>query len=198
MFLIINAVYYSQAYRIAKNKWDNLTATYNETQFSRLSEIAKDYISFAPADRVDDTYNKIVSFTYQENGSISDYEAAMIVDILTQMDEYNNLSERIDEIMLHADASSFKAISSEIVTLDAREECIGYELATAIYNVEVSKTKVSEAYGTLQKHKDKADFHNAINKLKNVLDNDEYIALIMESTGQTRQEVLEFFNSIVK
>lgn len=198
VFLIINAVYYSQAYRIAKNKWDNLTATYNETQFSRLSEIAKDYISFAPADRVDDTYNKIVSFTYQENGSISDYEAAMIVDILTQMDEYNNLSERIDEIMLHADASSFKAISSEIVTLDAPEECIGYELATAIYNVEVSKTKVSEAYGTLQKHKDKADFHNAIKKLKNVLDNDEYIALIMESTGQTRQEVLEFFNSIVK
>lgn len=195
---IINGVYHLQAYQIAENKWDNLTASYNETQFSKLSEIAKDYISFASANRVDDTYDKIVKFTYQNNGSISDYEATMIVDILAQLGDQNHLPERVDEIMLHADTSSFRAISSEIVKLDVTDECIGYELATAIYNVEVSKTGVLEAYDTLQKYKDNADFINAVIKLKNVLDNDENIALIMESTGQTRQEVLEFFNSIVK
>jgi len=64
--------------------------------------------------------------------------------------------------------------------------------------VEVSKTGVLEAYDILQKYKENTDFINAVIKLKNVLDNDDNIALIIESTGQTRQEVLDFFNSIVK
>lgn len=197
VLFIINVFYYVRAYQIAENKWDNLTAAYNETQFSKLNEIAKDYISFASVGRVDDTYDKIVGFTYQNNGSISDYEAAMLVDILTQMGDYDHLSERVDEIMLNADTSSFKAVSSEIVKLDVTDECIGYDLARAIYNVEVSKTNVMEAYDILQKYKDNDDFGNAIIKLKNVLDNDENIALIMDGTGQTRQEVLDFFNSII-
>ena len=198
VLLIINGIYHQQAYQIAENKWYNLTAAYNDTQFSKLSEIAKDCISFAPANRVNDTYDKIVKFTYQNNGSISDYEAAMIVEILTQLRDDSHLPERVDEIMLHADTGSFRAISSEIVKLDVAEECTGYELATAIYNVEVSKTGVLEAYDILQKYKENTDFINAVIKLKNVLDNDDNIALIMESTGQTRQEVLDFFNSIVK
>lgn len=122
----------------------------------------------------------------------------MIVEIFTQLRDDSHLPERVDEIMLHADTGSFRAISSEIVKLDVTEECTGYELATAIYNVEVSKTGVLEAYDILQKYKENTDFINAVIKLKNVLDNDDNIALIMESTGQTRQEVLDFFNSIVK
>ena len=122
----------------------------------------------------------------------------MIVEILTQLRDDSHLPERVDEIMLHADTGSFRAISSEIVKLDVAEECTGYELATAIYKVEVSKTGVLEAYDILQKYKENTDFINAVIKLKNVLDNDDNIALIMESTGQTRQEVLDFFNSIVK
>lgn len=196
VFLIINSIYHFQAYKIAENKWDNLTANYNETQFSKLSEIANDYISSASPNDLDSTYDKIVGFTYKNNGNISDYEAAMLVDILIQMGDYSKLPERVDEIMLNADAGSFKAVSSEIVKLDVSDECIGYELATAIYNVEVSKTNVVEAYDTLQKYKDNKEFRNAVIKLKNVLDNDENIKLIMDSTKQTRQEVLEFYNSI--
>lgn len=198
IFFLINGIYHWQAFQIAEHKWDNLTSSYNETQFSRLSGIAKDYVFFAPANQVDDTYDEIVSFTYADNGSISSDEAAMLVDILTRLRDNERLPERVDEIMLHADKSSFRDISSEIVKLDVTGECIGYELATAIYNAEVSKTGVLEAYDMLQKYQDNADFINAIIKLKNVLDNDENVALIMESTGQTRQEVLAFFNSIAQ
>lgn len=198
VFLIINSIYHLQAYKIAENKWDNLTATYNETQFSKLSEIAKDYISSAATNKMDSTYNRIVGFTYQNNGSISDYEAAMIVELLTQIGNVNKLPERVDEIMLHADTSNFKSIASEIVKLDFSGECIGYELATAIYNVEVSKTNVVEAYDTLQRYKGNEDFRYAVVKLKNVLDNDENIKLIMDSKKQTRQEILEFFNGITE
>ncbi len=198
VFLIINSIYYMQAYAIAKNKWGKLTATYNETQFSKLSEIAKDFISSAPTNRVDDTYAKIVSFTYQNNGSISDYEAKMIVELLSQIGNGSKLPERVDEIMMHANTSNFRVVSSEIVKLDVSGESIGYELATAIYNVEVGKTNIVEAYDTLQKYKDNVDFRNAVIKLKNVLDNDESIKLIMDSSKQTRQEIFDFFNSITK
>lgn len=198
VFLLINNIYHLQAYKIAENKWDDLTKTYNETQFSKLSETANDYISSAGASDVDDTYDKIVSFTYQNNGNISDYEATMLVDLLIQIDNYKKLPERVNEIMLNADASNFKAISSEIVKLEVNDECIGYELATAIYNVEVSKTNVVDAYDTLQKYQNNEDFKNAVIKLKNVLDNDDNIKLIMDSTKQTRQEILDFFNSITE
>lgn len=198
VFLIINSIYHLQAYKIAEHKWDNLTATYNDTQFSKLNQIAHDYISSASANRIDSTYDKIVNFTYQNNGNISDYEATMLVELLIYIGNRDNLPKRVDEIMLYADPGNFKAISNEIVKLDVFDECTGYELATAIYNVEVSKTNVIEAYDTLQKYKDNKDFRNAVIKLKNVLDNDENIRFIMDRTQHTRQEILEFFNSITK
>ncbi|MDD5934982.1 MAG: protein kinase [Clostridiales bacterium] len=196
VFLIINSVYHLRAFTIAENKWNNLTETYNATQFSELSVIAKDYLSSAAKNQVDETYDKIVKFTYQENGFISDYEAVLLVELLSQMNESEKLPERVDEIMMHADTSNFKAISSEIVKLEVPKESIGYELATAIYNVEVSKTNVVEAYETLVKNKDNIVFRFAVLKLKNVLDNDENIKLIMESKDQTREEILSFFNVI--
>lgn len=198
VFLIINSVYHLQAYAIAESKWDNLTANYNETQFSKLSEIADDYISSASANNIDSTYEKIFDFTHQNNGSISDYEATMLVDILEKIGDQDKLPQRVDEIMLYADSSSFKAVSSELVKLEVQGESVGYELAKAIYNVEVSKTNVVEGYNTLKKYKDNSDFRNAVLKLKNVLDNDENIKLIMEDTEQTRQQLLDFFNSITK
>lgn len=196
VFFLINSIYHLQAYRIAENKWNTLTASYNETRFSQLSEIANDYVMSAAASDIDSTYDKIVNFTYTSNGYISDYEAAMAVDLLTKINNSSKLPARIDEIMLHADTSNFKSISSEIVRLDVAGECIGYELATAIYNVEVSKTEITAAYNTLVKYQNNREFRSAVVKLKNVLDNDEYVPLIMDYTGQTRQEVLTFFNSI--
>lgn len=198
IFLIINSIYHLQAYKIAENKWNNLTVSYNDTQFSKLSEIANDFIISSSPNNVDGTYDKIAGFTYQNNGSISDYEAAMLVDLLTQFDNDIKLPQRVDEIMMYADESNFKAISSEIVKLEVPDECVGYELATAIYNVEVSKTNVVEACDTLEKYKDNKEFKNAVIKLKNVLDNDENIKLIMDSKKLTRQDVLKFLNSVEK
>lgn len=195
---IINSLYHGQSYKIAQNKWENLTASYNETQFSKLTEIANDYVDSSPSNAVDDTYSKIAEFTYQNNGSISDYEASMLVDILLKINDKDKLPERVDEIMLNADTSKFKEISTDVVRLDVVENSIGYELAAAIYDVEVSKTNILDAYNILQKYKDNTEFKNAVVKLKYVLDTDEYIEMIMDSTSQNREEVMDFFNSISK
>ena len=198
VFLGINSIYHGRAYQIAENKWNTLVPTYNETQFNRLSTVAMDYVQAAPANEVVATYNKIEDFTYQNEGSITSYEVAMLVQLLEEIGNNAMLPERVDTIMKNAEPSSFRDISTQIISLDVTGDCVGYELATAIYNAEVSKTDIVRAFHTLEKHKGNDDFLNAVIKLKNVLDNDEYIAVIAEETGMTRQELLDFFSGITR
>lgn len=195
VFLILNGIYQSQDFKIAQSKWNELTSSYNETQFARLSAVAEDYMTAAPAYKAVDTYNKIVDFTYSNNGTISDYEATMLVDLLQNLDGVR-LGERVDEIMMHADSSSFRSIAADVIKLDVTEASVGYDLAVAIYNVEVSKTNVVDAFYTLQKYAYNKDFANAVVKLRNVLDKDIHIEKIMASTNMTRQEVVAYLNNI--
>ncbi len=195
VFLIIYFIYHLMAFNIAEGKWDNLTSNYNDTQFYKLEEISKDMITTAPANRVDEVYKKIARFTYT-NSDISEYEATMLVELLEQINNNTLLPEHIDEIMREANTKRFKEISTEIVKLDVTDESIGYNLARAIFNVEVGKTEVMAAYETLIEYQDNAEFHNAVIKLKNVLDNDENIKIIESNTELSRPEIQEFFKSI--
>lgn len=195
IFLIIYFVYRMTAFTIAENKWDNLTANYNDTQFFRLEETANDLINTAAASSVDETYEKIARFTYKD-GDISEYEAEMLVSILEKVSNSNLLPQRIDEIMQHANTRKFKEISTEIVKFDGVNGSIGYELAEAIFDAEVSKTEILSAYETLIEYQSNQEFHNAVIKLKNVLDNDESINIISEGTGLSRPEIQEFLKNI--
>ncbi|OPX42042.1 serine/threonine-protein kinase PknD [Ruminiclostridium hungatei] len=192
VFLIIYFIYHLMAFNIALGKWDAITSNYNDTQFYRLEEVAENLITTASASRVDDIYGKIVSFTYK-SGDISEYEATMIVSLLQQINNKNLLPERVDEIMRNANTKKFKEISTEIVKLDVIGDSVGYDLARAIFNVEVGKTKIVDAYETLGKYKDNIEFRNAVIKLKNTLDNDENINIIARDTELSRAEIQEFF-----
>lgn len=194
VFLIIYFIYHMMAFTIAESKWENLTANYNDTQFSKLQEVSNDMITTATAGRVDDIYKEIAKFTYKD-GNISDYEAEMLVTLLEKMNSDKLLPERIDEIMQHANTRKFKEISNEIVKLGEVNDSVGYDLARAIFNVEFSKTDIPEAFETLKEYQDISEFNNAIIKLKNVLDNDENINIIAESSGVTKQEIKEFFKN---
>lgn len=196
VFLLINSIYHLRAYQIAESKWNAITASYNETQFNRMSTAAKDYIAASSANNADATYGRIEGFTYRNNGSIASYEASMLVELLADVDNKALLPERVDTIMKNAEPNSFKDISTQIISLDVTGESAGYELATAIYNVEVSKSGIPEAFETLQKYKNNEEYLNAVVKLKNILDTDENIALITEATGMARQEVLTYFAQI--
>lgn len=195
LFLIIYFIYRSMAFNIAQSKWNNLISTYNDTQFYKLDEIAIDLITTAPVNSKDDTYNMIASFTYQD-GSISDFEATMLVELLELAGNQNSLAQRIDEIMENANTRKFKEISTEIIKLNPKDESIGYELARAIFNVEVGKTDIVQAYGTLNEYQENEKFRSAVVKLKNVLDNDENIAIISKSKGISRPEIKKFLKNI--
>jgi serine/threonine protein kinase len=195
VFLIIYFIYHLMAFNIAVGKWDAITSNYNDTQFYRLEEVAKSLITTASASRVDDIYAEIVNFTYK-GGDISEYEAKMIVSLLQEINNNNLLPERVDEIMRNANTKKFKEISTEIVKLDVIGESVGYDLARAIFNVEVGKTEIVAAFDTLRKYKDNIEFRNAVIKLKNALDNDENINLIVKDTGLSRPEIQAFFKGI--
>ncbi|HOP93734.1 MAG TPA: protein kinase [Acetivibrio thermocellus] len=197
VFLIIYFIFRIMAFNIAENKWEILTSNYNETQFYKLEEVAKSLITTAPAGRVDEIYDKIADFTYKD-GYISEYEAALLVSLLQRINNNDLLPERIDEIMINADTRKFKEISVEIIKLEGGEESAGYELAKAIFNVEVGKTDITKAYETLMKYKNNVELRNAVIKLKNTLDNDKNINIITKETGLNRHEIREQFEEIAE
>jgi serine/threonine protein kinase len=194
-FLVLFFIYRLMGFNIAEEKWNSLTVNYNDTQFYKLEMTATDMMNTASANKVSGTYKKIAAFTY-ENNDISDYEATMLIDLLQGFNQKKALPERVDEIMQHANTRKFKEISTELMKLNIEGKCSGYELAKAIYNVEVGKTEVMAAYKVLQKYQENKEFHNAVVKLKNVLDNDGYIQTIAEKEKISRPEVQEFFKSI--
>lgn len=195
VFLIISGIYHKAAFNIAQRKWENIAGGYNDTQFYRLEQIADELITAASEGRKDAVYDEIAAFTYQGD-DISQYETEMLVGFLQKMNSSERLPERVDEIMRNANDRKFKEISSAIIKLGEVEGSIGYELAQAIYNVEVVNTGIVDAYLTLRIYQDSTEFRNAVIKLRNVLDNDETIKTISESEGMTRQEIQDFFKSI--
>lgn len=197
VFLIIYSIYSMVAFTSAERKWEALTSNYNETQFHRLEEVAKDLVTTASPSKVDDTYAKIVSFTYRDDDSISEYEAALLVNLLQRINNTELLAERIDEIMRNANTRNFRGISTEIIKLeDVAGESVGYDLAKSIYNVEVGKTEILTAYEVLENYKDNVEFRNAVIKLKNVLDTDDNISMIADELGLSRVEVQEFLRNV--
>ena len=120
----------------------------------------------------------------------------MLVELLQKINDNSQLPSRVDEIIQHGNTRAFKEISTEIVKLGNVNDSIGYELAQAIFNVEVGQIGIVDAYQTLQAYQDNEQFHNAVIKLRNVLDNDENIKIISENLGITRQEIQDFFKSI--
>lgn len=193
-FFVISAIYRSVGFGIAKDKWNNMTESYNVTQFYKLKTIANDLMKTVPVGKADETYSMIAKFTYSD-GDIDEQEAQMLLELLDGMSS-NYIGDYIDEIMQNANTKSFKEISKGIVKLDDEYDCVGYELAGAIYNAEVGKTEVVDAYKTLKEHKYNEKFRNAVIKLKNVLDNDESIKVISEHEGVSRSSVQEFFKGI--
>ena len=197
VFLIIGGVYHIAAFNIASGKWDDLTATYNDTQFYRMEEIANDLIDTAVGNQIDSTYEKIAAFTYKGN-DISEYEAAMLVELLQKVNNGSLIPQRVDEIMKNANTRRFKEISTSIIKLGTVDGSVGYELAQAIFNAEVGKTGIVEAYDTLQTYQDNKEFRNAVIKLKNILDNDASIKTIADNKGLTRQDIQNFLKTITE
>lgn len=91
----------------------------------------------------------IAKFTYAD-GNIDVQEAEMLLSLLERMVGSEHMTEYIDEIMQYANTKNFKEISTGIVKLDSKYDCAGYELATAIYNAEVGKTEIVNAYEVLK------------------------------------------------
>lgn len=196
VFIAIYAIYRMMAFSIAENKWDALTVEYNETQFYKMEEVARDMVATAPLNMLDATYDRVADFTYK-NDDISEYEAGLLVELMGTANSARLMPERVDEIMKNANSRKLREVSTEIIKLGHVDNSIGYDLAEAIYNAEVAKKEIPAAYEILKRYRNAKEFNYAVVKLKNVLDNDEYITQISASTGETPQEIKQYFKRIV-
>lgn len=202
-FLSVFLFFKGRAYRIAQEKWDSISTNYNDTQFYRLEQIAKELIEAAPANQVNNEYDKIAKFTYAgEENDVSQYDSALLVELLQQIDSNRRLPERVDEIVQHANPKKLKEISIEIVKLGEVPNSTGYQLARAICDVEVengSKDQIQKritAYDLLISCKDQQAYHSAVLKLKNILNVDAYVNEIAAEKNCDPQEIREILRSI--
>ena len=194
IFLAIWGFYRGSATRVAEEKWEALCANYNDTQFYRMDSVAREMMDAASVGGKSAVYDKIAAFSYRDSGDISEYEAALLVDLL-QNNGVGKQAERIDEIMKNANPRKLKEISIEVVKLGEVPDSDGAKLAQAINDVEVGNTakdgmeKRIAAYNTLMDMKDNQEFHNAVVKLRNALNNDAYIREIANATGLDWSEI---------
>ena len=203
LFFVIFLIFQGNAYKVAQEKWDSVSSEYNDTQFYRLEQIARDLVDAAPANQVNNEYDKISKFTYEgDNNDISEYDAALLVELLQKIDSSRRLPERVDEIIQQANPKKLKEISIEIVKLGDVPNSLGYQLARAICDVEVEgagkdqSQKRIAAYDLLVANMDRQDFHSAILKLKNVLNVDAYINEIASEKNCDPQEIREILRGI--
>lgn len=196
VFLIVLLIYRISGFRIALDKWNELTDNYQSTQFSKLDTIATDLIKTVPDNKLERTYSMISSFTYSSDGDIDEQEAALLVNLLNKSGRQELIANSVNEIMEYANTRKFKEISGEIMKLENTAECTGFTLASAIYNTEVKKTGYKEAFDVLCQYNSDKKFRNAVVKIKNILDNDETIKLLGNSTGLSKEDIKQVFEDI--
>lgn len=192
-FLIVLLIFRISGFRIASEKWTELTENYQSTQFSKLDIIANDLMKTVPDNKMEETYFNISGFTYSSDGDIDEQEAAMLVSLISKTGSQKITVQAVDEIIQYANTRKFKEISSEIVKLDVQENSDGYVLARAIYNTEVKKTDYQEAFNVLRKYSGDKRFGNAAVKIKNILDNDDTVKLLSETNSMTKDEIRQIF-----
>lgn len=201
IFMIVISLYRGSAFRVAEEKWKALIVEYNDTQFDRMERIAQELMEAATGGQKISFYEEIAAFTYKDGGEISEYEAALLVNLL-QSSDAGKLSSYIDEIMINANPRKLKEISIEVVKLGEDPDSIGARLAHAIRDVEVDNTakdstqKRLSAYDTLMELKDQKEFTNAVIKLKNVLNNDSYCKEIAEKKDCSWEEIKSSLQNI--
>ena len=201
IFFAIFSLYRANAHQVALEKWETLTEQYNDTQFYRLEEIAKDLISTARGGEASELYTQIAKFTYEGN-DISEYDAALLVELLRGSNRIDRLADRVDEIMQNANPKKLKEVSIEVVKLGDVPDSVGFRLAQAISDMELESSgnertqKRVAAYDTLMELQNERDFLNAVIKLRNVLNVDDYIREIAQEKGVDPQQIQDALNAI--
>ena len=201
VFFVIFRLYRANAHQVALDKWETLTEQYNDTQFYRLEEIAKDLISTARGGEASELYTQIAKFTYEGN-DISEYDAALLVELLRGSNRIDRMANRVDEIMQNANPKKLKEVSIEVVKLGDVPDSVGFRLAQAISDMELESSgnertqKRVAAYDTLMELRNERDFLNAVIKLRNVLNVDDYIREIAQEKGVEPQQIQDALNAI--
>ena len=133
---------------------------------------------------------------------IDSAEATVLVSMLENVSDKRKLSNYINDIVKNADERRYGDIVKEIFKLDPGEDCIGYNISEAIYNIEMygynadNIDNIMKGYELLQKYRENNEFHSIIVRLKNTLNHDDVIKMISGENGKTRIEIKEEFESI--
>lgn len=188
---------------LSQKKWEAIKENYNGTKIERLGTIGNDLIQSTPEIQRGKVYEDAYNFLLNNDGMIDSAEATVLVSMLESISDKRKLSDYINDIVKNADERRYGDIVKEIFKLDPGEDCIGYNISEAIYNIEMygynddNIDNIMNGYELLQKYRDNNEFHSIIVRLKNTLNHDDVIKMISRENGKTRIEIKEEFESIL-
>ncbi|MEE1304825.1 MAG: protein kinase [Agathobacter sp.] len=189
---------------LAQKKWDQIQENYNSTKVEKLGGITKELIESSAVIQRAGVYEEVYEFLLEDDGYIDSAEASILVNLLDSISNKDDLSKYIDELLLHSDERRYGEIAKEIVRLDPGQDCVGYNIAEAIYNIELyshlgeNRINIVNGFKVLEKYKDKEKFAPILVRLKNTLDHDTTISVLQDELDISRVEIKELFQEIDK
>ena len=187
---------------LSQKKWEAIKQDYNSTKIERLGLIGNDLIQSTPQLGRGKVYEDAYQFLLSNDGMIDSAEATVLVSMLESINDEDQLSQYINDIVKNADERRYGDIVKEIFKLDPGDNCIGYNISAAIYGIEMygynqdNIDNIMKGHNLLKKYKGEEEFHAIIVRLRNTLNHDEVINMISEQTGETRIEIKEKFEKI--
>lgn len=187
---------------LSQKKWDNITSNYNSTRIERLGSVSVDLIKSSNSQNQRKVYSDTYNFLLDNDNLIDSAEGNVLVNLLSEMEDTNDTSKYIDDIIVNADDRRYTEIIKYIVKLKKPNNSLGYDIANVIYNIEIkgynanNKKNIISGYNILLNNKDSKEFHSIIVRLKNTLNHDESIRIISQDSGKSRSDIVKLFDEI--
>lgn len=187
---------------LSQKKWDNITSNYNSTRIERLGSVSVDLIKSSNSQNQRKVYSDTYNFLLDNDNLIDSAEGNVLVNLLSEMEDTNDTSKYIDDIIVNADDRRYTEIIKYIVKLKKPNNSLGYDIANVIYNIEIkgynsnNKKNIVSGYNILLNNKDNKEFHSIIVRLKNTLNHDESIRIISQDIGKSRSDIVKLFDEI--
>lgn len=166
----INARRKNLTFEIAKNNFQVMAAEYTEHNLADYKETALALIEARPDEK--QSYLDVLNVAFQDDDSVSKTELEeVLLKCLDNTDDKDLMVRYVDEIMKHINNMNAKTVSESLSIRSSLSsvDSDGMHIARAIYNY---KSKPVDAYATLERYKNSADYYDALMYLNKMLMND--------------------------
>lgn len=205
-FFVLFLILIFSSNSLSWDKWNNLKSLYTDNQKPMLSDIADEMLSVPFPENRYENLDEIINFMYsgEPNDDVIDQdEAEIIAELLNNhVQEQSRWGKYIDIIMQNPKTDNIDGIAKSIYLLNLSDEfeCNGYELASAIAQVNDSDDtevdKLAPAYKVFIKYKNRSEYKTSVSKLAAKLMTGKKVDNLAAHLNRNREDIRSELNSL--